>query len=462
MRHHDLVIIGTGSGNSILTPDFDDWDVALVERDVFGGTCLNRGCIPSKMFVYAADIAETARHGPALGVATRFESADWPAIRDRVFDRIDPIASAGERYRVEDSPNVTVYRGSARFIGPRQLAITGMPGGEAAMLSADHVVVAAGGRAQIPDIPGLDAIGYHTSDTIMRLEALPERLIVLGGGYIAAEMAHVFGGLGSDVVIINRSEALLRAEDDEISRSFTDQYRHRFEVVLSTQVLATRRHGERIELDISIDGDHTTIEGDTVLVATGRTPNSDELDVAAAGIPVDHAGFVVVDEFQRARAEGVWALGDICNPAQLKHSANFEAKAVAHNLAHPEAMVSGRLDPIPHAVFASPQVASVGLTEREVRERGTPYRAAVRYYRDTAYGWAMADTTSFCKVIADRETDLLLGAHIIGPHAPTLLQQIVQGIRFGQTATELAHGQLWTHPAMPEVVEQALLALHES
>ncbi len=461
MRHHDLVIIGTGSGNSILTPDFDGWDVALIERDVFGGTCLNRGCIPSKMFVYAADIAETARHGPTLGVHTRFESADWPAIRDRVFGRIDPIAAGGERYRVEDSPNVTVYRGSARFIGPRQLVVTGMPGGEPALLSADHVVLAAGARAHIPDIPGLGTVGAHTSDTIMRLERLPSRLLILGGGYIAAEMAHIFGGLGSDVVIVNRSDALLRAEDDEISRCFTDEYRHRFETLLSTQVLAARRADDRIELDISIDGDHTTIEGDTVLVATGRVPNSDELDVAAADIPVDHAGYVLVDKFQRSGAEGVWALGDICNPAQLKHSANHEARAVAHNLAHPDDLMSGRLDPIPHAVFASPQVASVGLTEHAVRAQCTPYRVAVRYYRDTAYGWAMGDTTSFCKLIAHRDTDLLLGAHIIGPHAPTLLQQLVQGIRFGQTATELARGQLWTHPAMPEVVEQALLALHE-
>lgn len=453
MLHYDLLVIGTGSGNSILTPDFDEWRVGMVERGVFGGTCLNRGCIPSKMLVYAADLAESARHAHTLGVHTRVERIDWPTIRDRVFDRIDPIAEAGERYRVDECPNVTVHRGEARFVGTREVHVDGE------LLTADHIVLAAGARPQIPDVPGLADVAYHTSDTIMRVDRVPEHLIVIGGGYIGAEMSHVFGALGSKVTIVCRSELLLRDEDDDVRLCFTDCYRHRFDVLLSTQVLTVGSENDSIRVEVSVDGEHRVLVGDALLVATGRIPNSDELDVAAGGIAVDHAGYVVTDDHLRTNVAGVWALGDITNPAQLKHTANHEAKVVAHNLVHPDDLRSARLDPVPHAVFGHPQVASAGLTERAARDAGLPYVAALRYHRDTAYGWAMEDRTGFCKLVAHRHTRQLLGAHLVGPHAPTLLQQLVQAMRFGQTVEELAHGQLWTHPAMPEVVEQALLEL---
>ncbi|MSW92558.1 MAG: mycothione reductase, partial [Actinobacteria bacterium] len=177
MAHHELLIIGTGSGNSILTPDFDDIDVAIVERDVFGGTCLNRGCIPSKMFVYAADVAYQAAHSAHLGLDTHFKGADWAAIRDRVFGRIDPIAEGGRAYR-KRLEHVTVYEGDGRFVGHKSLEVNGV------VHTADTVVLAAGARPMIPDIPGLADVGFHTSDTIMRVDAIPERLLVIGGGFI--------------------------------------------------------------------------------------------------------------------------------------------------------------------------------------------------------------------------------------------------------------------------------------
>ena len=199
-EHFDLVVVGTGSGNSVLTPDFDEWQVALIERDVFGGTCLNRGCIPSKMFVYAADMAHQAGHAGHLGVDTSLDGVRWPEIVGRVFGRIDPIAQGGEDYR-HSLDNVTVFNGDARFVGHKVLEVNGQ------QLTGDHIVLAAGARPFIPPIPGLDEIPFHTSDTVMRLEALPERLVILGGGYIAAELGHVFDAMGVSVSIVNRSEA---------------------------------------------------------------------------------------------------------------------------------------------------------------------------------------------------------------------------------------------------------------
>jgi mycothione reductase len=452
VQHFDLVIIGAGSGNTMLTPFFDDWKVAIVERDLFGGTCMNRGCIPSKMFVYAADVAEIARRGPRLGVSTRFDGADWPSIRNRVFDRIDPIAVAGQNYRVR-SPNVTVFKSTARFVGHKQLEV----GDD--IITGDQIVIAAGSRARLPIADGFDRVRYHTSDTIMRLDDLPDHLIIMGGGYIASEMAHIFGSLGSRVTIVHRSPTLLREEDDDIALRFTEIYRRRFDVLTSTQVLSASETEGIIELEISVDGDHRKLRGDCLLVAVGRIPNGDELMVTSTGVTLDVTGFVETDDHLRTAVDGIWALGDITNPAMLKHTANAEANLIAYNIEHPDAMKAIERRFVPHAVFGHPQVASVGATERELHERGPRFLVSQRAYAATAYGWAMEDTESFCKVLAHPDTRQLLGAHIIGPQASTLLQQLVQGMRFGQTVDEMATEQLYTHPALNEVVEQALLDL---
>ncbi len=447
-EHFDLIVVGTGSGNSVLTPDFDDWHVALVERDAFGGTCLNRGCIPSKMLVYAADMAQVAGRTAHLGVDTSLDGVRWPEIADRVFGRIDPIAQSGEDYR-HGLDNVTVFKGDAHFVGHKVLAVNGH------RLTGEHIVLGAGARPFIPPIPGLGEVAYHTSDTVMRLEELPQRMVIVGGGYIAAELGHVFDALGVSVAIVNRSERLLRAEDEDVSAAFTDIVAQRMDCVLGAPVVGVSQSGS----EITVRTENRAVAGDALLVATGRVPNGDQLDAARSGIALDGAGYVVTDEFLRTTADGVWALGDICHAAQLKHTANEDARAVAHNIAHPDDLRAPDHSGVPHAVFAYPQVAAVGATEQALRAAGRPYLKAVRPYGDTAYGWAMEDTTSFAKVLADPETRLLLGAHIMGPQAPTLLQQLVLGMQFGLTTDEMARGQLYIHPALTEVVEQALLEL---
>ena len=448
-----MLIIGAGSGNSVIGPEHDDWDIAIAEHGLFGGTCLNVGCIPSKMFVYAAEVAALAADSERLGVHTSFDGADWPAVRDRIFGRIDPIAEGGLTYR-QGLPNVTVYTDTARFVGPRTVSV----GDET--ITAERVVVAAGARPAIPDVDGLATCGYHTSDTIMRLEDLPERLLVLGGGYIAAELGSVMGAFGSQVTFVLRGDTFLRREDDEIRSRFTAAYSRRFDVRLNTRILAARQEGSEVVLEVQdSEGRRTGLRADELLVATGRIPNGDRLEVAAAGIDTDSAGYLVTDDQLRTSAEGVWALGDITNPVQLKHVANHEARVVRHNLSHPDdpARVDHRF--IPHAVFGHPQVASVGLTERECQQQPVPYRSHVQPFSSAAYGWAMEDTSSAVKVIAHAETRRLLGAHIIGPQASTLIQQLIQGMHFDLTVDQMARHQYYIHPALPEVVEQALLEL---
>ncbi|MBK7722809.1 MAG: mycothione reductase [Austwickia sp.] len=460
MAHYDLVIIGSGSGNSLVTPDFDGRSVAIIESGAFGGTCLNVGCIPTKMFVYAAEVAATVNDGHRLGVHAAVQSVDWPAIRDRIFGRIDPISAGGREYRLT-GPNTTAYQGRARFVGPRRLrvALTTTGPEHDIEVSGDQVVIATGSHPMVPRWVRDSGVAFHTSDTVMRLPSLPPRLLILGGGYIACEFAHVFGSLGSHVTMVVRGKSLLRQHDHEVSERFTAQACRQWDVRLETTVTdlaPVPEEGGRVRAVLS---DGSVVEADTLLVATGRDPSTQDLGCAAAGVELHPDGRVRVDAYGRTTAEGVWSLGDASSPYQLKHVANHEARQVAHNLVHPDDLRPFDHRHVPSAVFTHPQIAAVGATQRELIESGRRYAVYVQSYGSTAYGWAMEDEAGIVKVLADPDTGELLGAHLMGAHSSSLIQPIVQAMSFGQPAHEVARGQYWIHPALSEVIENALLGL---
>lgn len=454
----DLIIVGSGSGNSI--PGYlSDWNIALVERGVFGGTCLNVGCIPSKMFVLPADRAvEAASENAKLGLETSFGGADWLAIRDRVFGRIDAISSGGEEYRANGTDGLTLIRGTAWFTGDRTFTVSMNDDSPNRVITAPKVLLANGARPLIPALEGLPTVRHHTSDTIMRLDSLPKRLGIFGGGYIAVEMGHVFSALGSDVTLINRSGALLRAQDHDISRRFTEVFSERVDMRLNTLPSKVEQRGEEIVV-------HTPtgeVVVDELLIAVGRIPNSDLLNPDEGGIQLDGHGRVIADDTMKTPSDGVWAVGDITNAHQLKHLANAEAKVAFWNIAHDGAMpkkVSYKA--VPAAVFSHPQVASVGMTEAEALDSGRPFVTGQRDYAGTAYGWALEDHSSFAKVIVATDTEEILGAHIIGPQSASLLQPIIQAMELGQTARQIAEDVFYIHPALTEVIENALLGALE-
>jgi mycothione reductase len=455
VRHVDLVIIGSGSGNSLPDERFAGLEVAVVEEGVFGGTCLNVGCIPTKMYVYTADLARELEDISRFGVDAVREKVRWTDIRDRVFGRIDPISEGGRRYRAEGSANITLYPGHAEFTGPKQVSVT-YPDGRVDELSADQFVLAAGSRPSIPEVITKAGIPYHTSDTVMRIDELPRRLIILGGGFIGAEFAHVFSALGTEVIIVTRGEELLRHLDETIAHRFTNLARQSWDVRTNAPPVHCADADPGLQLEF-VDG--SSVTGDLLLVAAGRVPNSDRLGLAAAGVATEDDGRVAVDEYQRTTAPGIYALGDISSPYQLKHVANHEAKIVAHNLLHPDSPRRADHRFVPSAVFTAPQIATVGLTEEECRERGVRYVSTVQEYSSVAYGWAMEDRDGFCKLLADPITGQLLGAHVMGAQASTVIQPLIQAISFGLPADQMAHGQYWIHPGLPEVVENALLSL---
>jgi mycothione reductase len=460
VRHFDLVILGTGSGNSILDHRFADWDVAIVEKGVFGGTCLNVGCIPTKMFVHTADVANYASGGPRLGVDSELHGVHWTQIRDRIFGRIDPIAAGGREYRANhpDNKNVTVFNGVGTFVGEKTITVTLNDGGTE-IFTADRIVLAGGGRPTVPDVPGLDEIDYYTSDTIMRLDKLPARLVVLGSGYIASELAHVFSAFGVRITMVARSDTLLRGEDEAISARFTELVEQRWDLRCNRKTTRVERVGDTVRLHLEGPDGAEVVEGDELMVCVGRVPNSDLLDLDRTGVTTRPNGKIIVDEFQRTVVDGIYALGDISSEHDLKHVANHESRVVQHNLLHPDEPIASDHRFVPHAVFSSPQIAAVGITEQQARRSGIRYVTSIQEYAGIAYGWAMEDITSFAKLIADPATGQLLGAHIIGPQASTLIQPLIQAMSFGLDAHTMARGQYWIHPAMPELVENALLSL---
>ncbi|MEZ2121060.1 mycothione reductase [Corynebacterium sp. CCM 9203] len=453
--HYDLIIIGTGSGNSIPGPEFQDQRIAIIEKGRFGGTCLNVGCIPTKMYVYTADIAEEIRNAATYGLDAQLNGVDWSSIRERVFGRrIDPIADGGEAYRRGDeTPNIDVYDRAARFVEPKTIE-TGS-GDEVVTITGDTIIIAAGARPTILPTITESGVTYYTNENIMRLEELPKTMTILGGGFIAVEFAHVFASLGVDVTLVNRSKQLLRKTDADISARYTEVAGTRFTLHLGvTPTGATEdENGVTLQLD-----DGTQVTSEVLLVATGRTPNGDQLNLDAAGIEMDGQR-VKVDEFGRTTADGIWALGDVSSPYQLKHVANAEMRAVKHNLLNPDDMKPMPHKNVPAAIFTHPQIASVGLTEDEARDAGHDITVKIQNYGDVAFGWAMEDTTGFAKLIADRTSGQLLGAHIIGPQAATLIQQLITVMAFGLDVREVAHDQYWIHPALPELIENALLGL---
>lgn len=450
----DLLIIGSGSGNTILSPEFDGWSVALAERSRFGGTCLNAGCIPSKMLVLPADRVVEAEQAAALGVRFDRPSVDWDALRTRVLGRIDPIAVAGLDYR-EHQDHVRVLHGSARFLDRDVVEVDG------ARVRARQVVLAAGARPFLPPVDGLLDVPFHTTDTIMRVERLPEHLLVVGGGFVAAELGHVFAAFGTRVSVVHRGGRLLRHEDHDVSVRFTELFRRRVDLHLDTEVTAARHVAGEVTLTLRSDGPDGPLEreisGDALLVCTGRVPNADQLGLEHTDVRRTPAGYVVTDDTLATDQRGVWAIGDLRNPRQLKHVANHEAAVVAHNLLHPEAPRSVDERAVPHAVFSDPQIGSVGAREEDLRAAGVDHRVGRRDYGGVAYGWALDDDTSFAKVLVDAHTDLILGAHVIGPQAATLVQQFVTAMRFDIPAGSFARDQLWCHPALSEVVENAVL-----
>jgi dihydrolipoamide dehydrogenase len=449
VQKFDLIVIGSGSGLDVANAAAQHgMKVAIIERDRMGGTCLNRGCIPSKLLLHSADVMETIRNAGTFGVNVGSVTVDFEKIMKRTYDIVDPDAE-GIRRAFDGIDNPRLFSHQCRFVGKKTI----LAGGET--ITADKVLIASGARPGIPDIEGLEGSGYITSDEALRLKKQPKVLTIIGGGYIACELGHFFGALGTKVNLIQRRNVLLVDEDEEVSKRFTEAFAKKHNVYTGHRPESVaKKDGNFVVKARDASGKTTAIESDQLLVATGRVPNSDTLDLGKAGVRTNKEGFIEVDEYLETSVEGIFALGDAVGRYPFKHAANHEAQYAYRNIVRPQKKVAVDYSAMPHAVFASPQVAGAGYTEQELREKGMHYTKSVYPYINTAMGEALEDRDGFVKLLVSPHDRKILGCHIIGSEASVLIHEVLVAMRAGGTVDAIAD-TVHIHPALSEVVARA-------
>lgn len=455
MIEFDLIVIGSGSGLDVAVAAAEQgMKTAVIEKRTLGGTCLNRGCIPSKMLIHSADVAETIKTAQLFGIKVKGYEVDFLSIIKRVTGVIDHDSHEIE-HNLKASENPRLYKVECRFIAHKTL----QAGKD--VVRADRIVIASGGEPSIPNVKGLKESGFITSDEALRLETQPKEMTILGGGYIAAELAHFYGSLGTKINIVHRNPVLLNKEDEEVAKSYTEIARGKFHVFTDSVPEAVLKDGEIYSMAIRNTKTNAsqTLESDKLLVATGRMPVSDKLDVSKTGVKTDERGYVITDQYLETNIDGIFALGDAVGHYLFKHTANLEAQYVYHNLTHPKEKIAVDYSAMPHAIFTSPQIAGVGKTEQELKREGTPYVKGKYNYIDTAMGEALEDKTGFAKFLVEKQTDRILGCHILGTDAATLIHEVLVAMRSGEGTIENITRTVHIHPALNEVVQRAALNL---
>jgi len=448
MSHYDVLVIGGGTGNNVAAAAADaGQETALIEPGPLGGTCLNRGCNPSKMLIQAANAANHVRHAGDFFVESRVEGIDFEAIIDDMEETLSPLA-AGMEDSYREKPHLTIYNDEAVFVDERTVEVDGE------RLTADRVVVAAGSRPLVPPIDGLDEVDYMTSADALYRRDQPESLVVLGGGYIAVELGYFYEALGTDVTIVEMMDSLVPREDPDVSRAFTDIARERHDVYTGHRATAVEADGNEVVVHAETEaGDERSVRGSDLLVALGRRPNTDTLDVAAAGIETDDNGFVVTDEQLATSAEGVWAQGDIADNAMFKHSGDYETQVTIENAVH-DGDRTADFTAMPHAIFTEPQMSGVGQTESELRESDQEYVIGRADLPETPMGRAKKLDHGFVKVLAAPDGEVL-GCHMLGHEASTMIHEVTVAMRAGSGHVSDITDTIHAHPTLNKVVEYA-------
>ena len=454
MQKFDLIVIGSGSGLDVANAAVQSGlKVAVVERSKMGGTCLNRGCIPSKLLIHSADIVETIKNAETFGINIEGYSINFKKIVERVNGIIDPDSeNIKNAFRYVTNPKL--FQVECKFVGQKMIQV-----GEET-ITADKILIACGSRPSIPKIKGLESSGFITSDEALRLKKQPRILTILGGGYIATELAHFFGALGTKVNIVQRRNVLLPNEDEEISQKFTTVFAKKYDVYTGYQTSEVfKKDGNFHIIAKNQEGKSIELVSDELLVAVGRIPNTDTLDLEKTGVKVNEKGYVVADEYLETTTKGIFALGDAVGKYQFKHSANHEAQYAYTNIVRPEHRVPVDYTAMPHAIFSSPQVAAVGLTEQELKKNGLDYQKSVYSYIDTAMGEALEDKDGFVKFLVEKETRKILGCHIIGTEASILIHEVLVPMRSGDGTIDSITQTITIHPSLSEVVARAAEAI---
>jgi len=459
MKNYDMIVIGTGSAMDIVNATIEKnpkMKVAVIDKDEPGGICLTRGCIPSKLLLYPAELLRTTEKAGEFGINVEIEKIDFAKVMTRMRTIIDNEINI-IRQGLSHSKNVDYYPASAEFTAPYTLKISDET------ITSKLIILCTGSKPTIPPIKGIEKTGYQTSDTILKINQLPTSLAIIGGGYIAAEYGHFFSAMGSKVTIIGRNPQFLPDEEPEISWLAKKELQKHMTIITNHEVQDTEKTAKGMKKLVAVNrenGEKLEITAEEILIASGRGPNTDILHPEKAGIKTDNQGWVIANEYMETSQPNVWALGDADGKYPFKHVANYEAHIVYYN-AILKTMTKVDYHAVPHAVFTYPEIASVGLGEKEAIEKYGQDKVliGIHRYQDTAKGEAMNVKDYFVKVIVENGTMKILGAHIIGPYASVLIQEIINLMYTPEQSAKPIIQGMHIHPALNEVVEKAFQSL---
>lgn len=454
MKNYDLIVIGSGAGMNVASNAVNSgMKVAVVERYLMGGTCLNYGCIPSKILIHPADVIRDLNDAQKLGIKGTINHVDFPFIMKRMRNFIDGDRIGMEK-GVNSSPDIMWYKETGEFVGDYQLKV----GKET--ITAPTIVIASGARQMIPPLPGLKETGYIDNISVFHLKKQPKNLIILGGGYIACEFGHFFSAIGTNVTVLGRNPRLLKHEEPEISNVVLRRFSKYAEIYTGYEAVKVGKEGHHKVVWAQSRADNKTykFKGEEIMVAIGRVSNADLLKPERTGVHTDKNGWILVNEYLETSKPNIWALGDATGSYMFRHTANYEASLVWRN-AFTDHTEKTDYHAVPHAVFGYPQVASVGMTQAEAKAAGYNILVGRAKYTDVAKGFAMGEEDSLVKVIVDAESKKILGCHIAGSYASDLVQQVVYLMNTDdQDYMPMARGQV-IHPALSEVVISAFANL---
>jgi mycothione reductase len=454
MKKYDLILIGTGSGMEVVaavTQENAKLRVAVIDKDAPGGICLTRGCIPSKLLIYPANVVRTVEKSREFGIHTEIKSVDFKAVMERMRSVIDRDVST-IREGISQAKNIDYYTEQAEFTAPYTLKV----GKET--ITSKLIILSTGSRPSVPPVEGLQETGYLTSDTLLKISTLPRSVAIIGGGYIAAEYGHFLSAMGSKVTIIGRNPQFIPEEEPEVSALAKRELQKHVTILTNHEVRKAEATptGKKLTAIDRYSKKETEIVAEEILVATGRAPNTDILHPEKAGIATDANGFIAADEYMQTSQPNIWVLGDADGKFLFKHVANHEAQVVYFN-AVLKKKIKMDYHAVPHAVFSDPEIASVGLKEQDAVEKYGKDNVLIGFYKyaHTAKGEAMALKDDFVKVIAKRDTGQILGAHIIGPEASVLIHEIINLMYTENQSLAPLTQAMHIHPSLSEVVARA-------
>ena len=456
MKDYDLIVIGTGSVMEIVNAMEEEkpgMRVAIIDKDEPGGICLTRGCIPSKILLYPAEMLRTIESASSFGLSIDVKNIDFSAVMERMRSLISVDINA-MRQGLTHTKNLDYYNSAAEFVAPYTLRV----GKET--IKSNMILLCTGSKPIVPSIEGLENVKFQTSDTILRLEHLPKSLAVIGGGYIAAEYGHFFSAMGSDVTIVGRNKQFLPQEEPEISALAKRELQKHMSIITNYEVRSIRNFSDNQKKLVAVNkesGEEMEVFAEEILIASGRGSNTDILHPERSGIKTDEKGWIVVDEYFETSQPNIWAFGDADGRYLFKHVANYEALIVYFNALHKK-KVKADYHAVPHAVFIYPEIASVGLKEKQaINQYGkNNLLIGVQRYQDTAKGLAMGVKDCFAKIILESNTLKILGAHIIGPYASALIQEVITLMYTPTQSAEPIIDGMHIHPSISEVVQRAI------